>query len=168
MTLSTVQQKQCIDLLENYIKAVISYEKSIAFHLKEGSTIDTDGEDSIHDFLNEHGGLFGDEYEQLKAVFAGYWEDNDIEVSFNINSPDYKCPVGFVKANYSRLFSLKHDTRELISYLADSQNEFNDAEQAGELSEDEAADGFGDLLASYGLDCFLYGELFEMEWVEVD
>ena len=148
MTLSTVQQKQCIDLLENYIKAAISYEKNIASHLKEGSAVDTDGEDSIHNFLNEYGGLFGDEYEQLKAVFTGYWEDNDIKVSFDIHSPDYKCPVGFVKANYSRLFSLMYGTRELISYLADCQNEFNDAEQAGELTGDEAADRFSDFLAS--------------------
>ena len=168
MALSTVQKKQCIDLLENYIKAAISYEKNIAFHLKEGSAVDIDGEDSIHDFLNEHGGLFDDEYEQLKAVFREYWEDNDIEVSFDVSSPDYQCPFEFMNANCSRVFSLTHDTRELISYLADCQKEYNDAEEAGELTGDEAADGFGDLLASYGLDYFLYGELYEMEWVEVD
>ena len=89
-------------------------------------------------------------------------------MSFDINSPDHKCAVGFVKANYSRLFSLKHDTRELISYLADCQMNYNDAEEAGVLTGDEAADRFSDLLASYGLDYFLYGEIYEMEWAEGD
>ena len=41
--------------------------------------------------------------------------------------------------------------------------EYNDAEEAGELTGDEASDRFSDLLASYGLDYFLYGELHEME-----
>lgn len=168
MTLSTVQQKQCIDLLEKYIKAAISYEKNIALHLKEGSAVDTDDEDSIHDFLNEYGDLFDDEYEQLKAVFTEYWEDNDIEVSFDPHSPDYQCPVEFGKANYSDLSSLIPEVCELISYLADCQTKYNDAEEAGVLTGDEASDRFADLLASHGLDYILYCELYAMEWVEPD
>ena len=45
---------------------------------------------------------------------------------------------------------------------------YNDAEEAGVLTGEEAADRFSDLLASYGLDYFLYGEIYEMEWAEGD
>ena len=168
MTFSADQKKQCIELLENYVKAAISYEKNIAYHLKEGTAVDTDDEDSIHDFLNEYGDLFDDEYEQLKDIFVRHWEDDGVAMSFDPYSPDYQCPVEFGKANYSDLSSLIPEIRELISYLADCQTEYNDAEDAGELSGDEASDRFSDLLYSYGLDCSLYGELYGMEWVEVD
>ena len=164
----TVQKTKFIDLLENYIKAAITYERNIVFLSKNGNAVDTDDENSIHDFLNEYGGLFDDEYEQLKDIFIEYWKENDIVIAFDFCSSDYQCPIKFAKANYSDLHSMTREIRKLISYLADCQTQYNDAEEAVELTGDEASDRFSDLLYSYGLDYFLYLELYEMEWVEAD
>ena len=155
-------------LLEDYIKVAISYERNIAFHLSNGTAVDTDDESSIHDFLNETADFYDDEYEQLKSIYTNHWEDNDIDISFDINSPDYQCPIEFGKSNHRALGNLIADVRTLISFLADCQTEINDAEYAGLLTGDEATDRFVDLLCIYGLDYFLYGELYEMEWDDHD
>ncbi len=158
----------CMKLLEDYIKVAISYERNLAFHVSNGTAVDTDGglhnEDSIHDFLNETADFYDDEYEDLKNIFLNYWEENDIEISFDTSSPDYQCPIEFGKSNYRALGSLITDVHTLITYLAECQEHIVNAEEKGVLSEGESRDKFCNLLNSYGLDYSLYCELYEMEW----
>ena len=162
------KKTQYIKILEDFIKAAISYERNIAFHLCNGTAVDTDDEGSIHDFLNEYSGLFDDEYEQLKSIFINHWEENDINISNDINTNHYQCPIEYVKSNYTEISDVSYEVKKLISYLADCQTNYNDAEETVVLTGDEASDKFSDLLTSYGLDYNLYGELYDMEWVEPD
>ena len=168
MKLSTVEKAQCIELLESYMQAAISCEQSLEHHFNEGATVDPEQEGYVRDYLNECVGLSADEYQQLKGIFIEYWEASDTVISSESSSAAFQHLVELCESNCSALLSLTCCTRELISDLANCQMESNDAEEVGELTGDEASDRFSDLLASYGLDYFLYGELHEMEWVEAD